>query len=149
MKFQEFEENILKLMENKQIIEKETERMNIDNKQELKKLKDTEDAMKMELNKLTSEKSKDEKILKELKRNANDSVMNGDILKMIPELYVATLYYEESEATAMKRLKSKKEQEYITEIMECLRVNNIFIIIIITNIYFFTHCIINSELNFW
>ena len=35
MKFQEFEENILKLMENKQIIEKETERMNIDNKQKI------------------------------------------------------------------------------------------------------------------
>jgi len=122
MKFQEFEENILKLMENKQIIEKETERMNIDNKQELKKLKDTEDSMKLEFNKLNSEKSKDEKILKELKRNAHDNVMNGDILRMIPELYLATLYYDESEAVASKKLKNKKEQEYINEIMECLRV---------------------------
>lgn len=129
MKFQEFEENILKLMENKQIIEKETERMNIENKQELKKLKDTEDAMKMEFGKLNSEKLKDEKILKELKRNAHDNVMNGDILRMIPELYLATLYYDESEATASKKLKNKKEQEYINEIMECLRVKDFFLFI--------------------
>lgn len=123
MKFQEFEENILKLMENKQTIEKELEKMQIENQLELKKLKDTEDTMKMELHKLQYEKDKDEKHLKELKRNANDNVMNGDIIRMINELYLATLYYDEPESTAVKKLKSKKENDYIIEIMECLRVN--------------------------
>ena len=123
MKFQEFEENILKLMENKQTLEKELEKMQIENQLELKKLKETEDTMKLELQKLVYEKDKDEKHLKELKRNANDHVMNGDILRMINELYLATLYYDEPESSSFKRLRSKKEIEYIIEIMECLRVN--------------------------
>jgi len=127
MKFQEFEENILKLMENKQTIEKETEKLSTDNTQELKKLKETEDSMKLELNKLNSEKSKDEKILRELKKNTHDNFMNGDIVKMIPELYMATIYYDEPESSASKKLKNKKEQEYINEIMDSLRVINFLI----------------------
>lgn len=127
MKFQEFEENILKLMDNKQIIEKDIEKLSIENKQEIKKLKDTEDSMKLELNKLNSEKSKDEKILRELKKNTHDNFMNGDIVKMIPELYMATIYYDEPESSASKKLKNKKEQEYINEIMDSLRVINFLI----------------------
>lgn len=125
MKFQEFEENILKLMENKQTIEKELERMQIENQLEINKLRDTEETMKQELLKLQYEKEKDEKNLKELKRNANSNVMNGDIIRMINELYMATLFYDESESSAIKKLKSKKETEYIVEIMDCLRVKNL------------------------
>ena len=122
MKFQEFEENILKLMENKQTIEKELERMQIENKFELNKLRDTEETMKLELHKLQQEKEKDEKHLKELKRNANSNVMNGDIIRMINELYMATLFSDEPESTAIKKIKSKKETDNIIEIMDCLRV---------------------------
>lgn len=127
MKFQEFEENILKLMENKQTIEKELERMQIENQLEINKLRDTEETMKLELQKLQCEKDKDEKHLKELKRNANSNVMNGDIIRMINELYMATLFYDEPESTAIKKIKSKKETDFIIEIMDCLRViRNIF-----------------------
>jgi len=123
MKFQEFEENILKLMENKQTIEKELERMQIENQIELNKLKDTEETMKLELEKLQHEKEKDEKHLKELKRSANSNVMNGDIIRMINDLYLATLYYDELESSAIKKLKNKKESDFIVEIMDSLRVN--------------------------
>ncbi len=123
MKFQEFEENILKLMENKQTIEKEFERMQIENQLEIDKLKETEETMKSELEKLHHEKEKDEKHLKELKKNSNSNVMNGDIIRMVNELYMATLFYDEPESTAFKKIKSKKETDSIIEIMDSLRVN--------------------------
>ena len=122
MKFQEFEENILKLMDNKQIMEKELEKMQIDHHIDLNKLRDTENIMKSEFNRLIYEKDKDERILKELKRNTNDHVMNGEMVRMINDLYISTIYYDEPESTAIKKLKHKKEHENIIEIMECLRV---------------------------
>lgn len=122
MKFQEFEENILKLMENKQTIEKEGDKMVTENQMELSKLKETEEMMKLEFSKLSHEREKDEKILNELKRNANCYVMNGDIIRMVHELYLSTLYYDEPESSSYKKLKNKKESEMIFEIMENLRV---------------------------
>jgi len=123
LKFQEFEENILKLMENKQVIEKEYEKIKFENELELKKLSETEALMEIELEKVKHAKEKDEKIIKELRKNHSELGTNSEICRMIHGLYSACMFGEEPDSQSLKKLKSKKETECIKEIMENLRVN--------------------------
>ena len=127
LKFQEFEENILKLMENKQTIEKENEKIKSENEAELKKLADTEALMKKEFAKLKSAKEKDGKIIKELKKNHSELGTNSEVCKMIHGIYASCMMGEETDAQTVKKIKSRKETDLINEIMENLRVIKIMI----------------------
>lgn len=124
LKFQEYEENILKLMENKQIIEKEYEKIKADNETELKKLAETEALMKIEFEKLKHAKEKDGKIIKELKKNHSELGTNSEVCKMIHEIYSTCIIHEEEpDAQTIKKIKSRKETDLISEIMDNLRVS--------------------------
>jgi len=125
LKFQEFEENILKLMENKQIIEKEYEKIKSENEAEIKKLRCTEDLMKIEFDKLKYAKEKDGKIVKELKKNHSEFGTNSEVCKMVHGIYTACIIGEDPDMQIVKKIKSRKETDLITEIMENLRVTNI------------------------
>lgn len=129
LKFQEFEENILKLMENKQTIEKEFEKIKAENEAELKKLADTEALMKIEFDKLKYAKEKDGKIINELKKNHSELGTNSEVCKMIHGIYAACMVGEEPDAQTIKKIKSRKETDLISEIMENLRVTNILFIV--------------------
>lgn len=122
LKFQEFEENILKLMDNKQVIDKEYERIKLENEIELKKLTETENLMRLELSKLVHEKDKDGKIISELRKNSNVYGTNYEISKMIYELFAATKLGDDIDQQTFKKIKGKKETDCIKEIMETLRV---------------------------
>jgi hypothetical protein len=122
LKFQEFEENILKLMENKQDIEKDYEKIKFENEIEMKKLRETESLMKLELDKVKHAKEKDEKVIRELKKNHSLLGTNSEICGMIHEIYTACMHGEEPDSQTLKKIKSKKENECIKEIMENLRV---------------------------
>jgi len=122
LKFQEFEENILKLMENKQTMEKEYEIIKAENQEELKKLAETEALLKAEFEKLTHAKEKDSKVIKELKKNHSELGTNSEVCKMIHEIYSTCIIREEPDAQTIKKIKSRKETELISEVMENLRV---------------------------
>jgi len=122
LKFQEFEENILKLMENKQEIEKESEKIKIENENELKKLAETEVLMTAELEKLKHAKDKDLKIINELSKNNCALGTNSEINKMIHEIYASCMLWDEADPQISKKIKGKKETDCIREIMDNLRV---------------------------
>lgn len=113
-------------MENKQTIEKEYEKIKADNEAELKKLRDTETLMNLEFEKLKHAKEKDGKIIKELKKNHSELGTNSEVCKMIHGIYAACMIGEEPDMQTMKKIKSRKETELITEIMDNLRVYILF-----------------------
>ena len=125
-KFQEFEEKILKLLENKQNIDKEIEKIKFENENELNKLKETESFMQIELNKVSFEKSKNEKIIKELKKKTYDSQTNFEMTKMVSELYSSIILENQSDAKYYRKQYIKKDEESVREITDYLKVKFFF-----------------------
>lgn len=122
VKFQEYEEHILKSMENKQDIEKELEKIKMENEIELVKLLDQEEISKKELNKVKVLSEKDNKIIKDLKRNFSDNGTNSEVSKMVSELYQAAILNDQNNLFNKKN-KNKKDFEHIEEIVKKLKVS--------------------------
>jgi hypothetical protein len=133
--FVELEENILKLMDSKQNIEKEIDKMTLEHRYELNELKEREEQVKKEKERLLVEKDKDEKVIKDLKKHTEGEGPNQDIVKMIKDLYATTMFDEDFGGFTeknQKKIKSKNVGELIKELMESLRVI-IYILILVEN----------------
>lgn len=120
LKFQEFEENILKLMENKQELEKEYEKMKMEHELEIKKLIKQESFAKAELVKVSLMNDKDNKVIRDLKKNFAEYGTNSEISIMVHELYSVAILNEDEMPT--NRKKNKKDVELIEEIVGKLKV---------------------------
>ena len=123
LKFQEFEENILKLMENKQEIEKEYEKMKMENQLEETKLVQQEATAKVELVKVSVLNDKDNKIIRDLKKNFAEFGTNSEVSIMVNDLYQVAIL---GDNPLLKKNKNKKNVDLIDEIVSKLKVTNLF-----------------------
>jgi hypothetical protein len=137
LKFQEFEENILKLMENKQEIEKEYEKSKIENELEIKNLIHQEVLAKAELDKVSLLNEKDNKVIRELKKNFSEFGTNSEVSLMVNDLYSVAILEEDGYNPKNKNRKKKKDADLIEEIIIKLKVKFFIFKFIIK--YFYTY----------
>lgn len=111
-------------MENKQEIEKENEKNKLENELEIKKLQKQETLAKAELVKVSMMNDKDNKVIRDLKKNFAEYGTNSEVSIMVNDLYSIAILGEE-ENHHNKRIKNKKDFDMIEEIISKLRVINL------------------------
>ena len=132
-KFIEMEENVLKLMEKKNAIEKELKHMDETNKLELEELMKREKVVKEEKFKLLQESNKDVKFLSALKSHN----VEGDSKEHLAFIYELFMESSESDLTYLDDKKFRRKNEninYIKELMDMLRNNESSVINLISEL---------------
>lgn len=93
--FMELEENILKLMDSKQDLDKEAEKIAIENRLLINDLEQREKQVKKEREKLLLEKEKDDKIIRDLIKSTEGEGANSEFVRMLRDLYCVSIYGED------------------------------------------------------
>lgn len=120
--FVELEENILKLMESKQNIEKETEKMIMENKAELLAYEERERQVRKERDLILTEKIKDDKMIKDLKKQTESEGGNFEVVKMIRDLYCMAMFGEDYDMNiTAKKFKQKPSADLLKELNQYLQ----------------------------
>jgi hypothetical protein len=114
-------------MENKQEIEKEYEKSKIENELEIKNLIHQEILAKAELNKVALLNEKDNKVIRELKKNFSEFGTNSEVSLMVNDLYSVAILEEDGYNPKNKNIKKKKDFDLIEEIILKLKVNYFYL----------------------
>jgi hypothetical protein len=118
-KFQHLEDNILKLMIQKENLNKEIENKLEENKQEIVDLGKREKKAIEERDTLMLEYQRCDKQTKDIMKHTNEDVRNGMIIQMMSELYLTLTASEDDEHN---KKKIKKEINPVKDLAEALRV---------------------------
>jgi hypothetical protein len=124
-KFQHLEDNILKLMTQKENLDKEIESKVLENKQELQDLDKCEKKAIEERDTLMVEYQRCDKQTKDLLKHTHEEGRNVIILQMMSELYMIL----KANGDEDDRKKIKKEINPIKDLAEALRVSILVVIL--------------------